>query len=58
MEFTVDSQAARSLLLQYSEWLDTKRIDLRDKTDPRTHEDLIAQFIASRHVHAIPALQE
>lgn len=55
----VDVEDAKTLLHQYSEWLDVKRINPSASTeDPRTHDELVQQFISSRNEQALPMLEE
>jgi hypothetical protein len=52
-----DGNAAHSLLMQYSEWLDVENIQIRIGDDGRAHADLVDTFIAQRDIHAYPMLE-
>lgn len=57
-----DGNAAHSLLMQYSEWLDQEDISPRgavEAAEPMmmTHKDLVDTFIAQRNIHAYPMLE-
>lgn len=53
----VDREAAETLLLQYSEWLDTEKINPSNPDLP-THEDLVRSFLASRGPNWLPKLED
>lgn len=53
MDWTVDEMTAVALLHQYSEWLDVENIQMHND-DGRTHDDLVQQFLSSRHEHSEP----
>ncbi len=57
---SISSALGKSLLLQYSEWLDVEKINLleSDAVDGRSHSDLIDEFLAKRNQNAIPVLEE
>lgn len=52
-----DGNAAHSLLMQYSEWLDPQYMQAPSVGDDRTHEQLVDDFIAARSIHAYPMLE-
>lgn len=56
-DFFFPAVEAQHLLHQYSEWLDSNRVVFADRSDRRTHDDLVKQFIADRSPHARPRLE-
>lgn len=56
MDWTVDENTAKTLLHQYSEWLDEEHVRWDDDADPRTHTDLVEEFLATRSLLARPKL--
>lgn len=49
---------AATLLHQYSEWLDGQGLTPDDGNDGRSHDDLVAAFLASRDPAALPLLRD
>lgn len=54
MDWVVDENTAKALLMQYSEWLDVEAVQVNGEHDGSTHEDLVAEFIAHRNPDARP----
>jgi hypothetical protein len=57
MDWTVDKNAALTLLLQYSEWLDSIGLMVTEGNpdeDLETHSDLVERFVRDRDVRARP----
>ncbi|MDD7813651.1 hypothetical protein PP713_13865 [Mycobacterium sp. CSUR Q5927] len=55
-QMEIDADVAKSLLLQYSEWLDVERINPSAPTedDGHTHQGLVNSFLSQRHLLAFP----
>lgn len=57
MDWTVDENTALTLLLQYSEWLDSIGLVVSDETpdaSTETHSELVERFVRDRDVRARP----
>jgi hypothetical protein len=54
MDWVIDAYTAESMLMQYSEWLDISDVMAPSPDDPRTHEELVREFIAQRNRVARP----
>lgn len=54
----VSKEDAQSLVFQYSEWLDGSGLMVPESVaDPRTHEQLVEEFLATRDANAIPEVE-
>lgn len=49
---------AHTLIHQYSEWLDGEELIVPDAPDsPRTHDDLVDEFLRTRQAFALPVVE-